>query len=163
MNTIHSNIEEIQKGLHTAFIDAAYNSNLAFKPEFVSNNYKQGKKVLASIEQELAHCEEFLISVAFITKSGITPLLQTLKELEQKDIQGKILTTDYLMFSEPEALSKLASLKNIELRMFCTNSETGGFHTKGYIFKREEIYRIIIGSSNMTLNAITKNRECGLA
>lgn len=163
MNTIHSNIEEIQKGLHTAFIDAAYNSNLAFKPEFVSNNYKQGKKVLASIEQELAHCEEFLISVAFITKSGITPLLQTLKELEQKNIQGKILTTDYLMFSEPEALSKLVSLKNIELRMFCTNSETGGFHTKGYIFKREEIYRIIIGSSNMTLNAITKNRECGLA
>jgi len=159
MNTKHSNIEEIQKGLHTAFIDSAYNSNLAFKPEFVSNNYKQGKKVLASIEQELAHCEEFLISVAFITKSGITPLLQTLKELEQKNIQGKILTTDYLMFSEPEALSKLASLKNIELRMFCTNSETGGFHTKGYIFKREEIYRIIIGSSNMTLNAITKNRE----
>lgn len=159
MNTIHSNIEEIQKGLHTAFIDAAYNSNLAFKPEFVSNNYKQGKKVLASIEQELAHCEEFLISVAFITKSGITPLLQTLKELEQKNIQGKILTTDYLMFSEPEALNKLASLKNIELRMFCTNSETGGFHTKGYIFKKEEIYRIIIGSSNMTLNAITKNRE----
>ena len=159
MNTIHSNIEEIQKGLHTAFIDAAYNSNLAFKPEFVSNNYKQGKKVLDSIEQELAHCEEFLISVAFITKSGITPLLQTLKELEQKNIQGKILTTDYLMFSEPEALNKLASLKNIELRMFCTNSETGGFHTKGYIFKKEEIYRIIIGSSNMTLNAITKNRE----
>lgn len=66
MNTKHSNIEEIQKGLHTAFIDGAYNSNLAFKPEFVSNNYKQGKKVLASIEQELAHCEEFLISVAFI-------------------------------------------------------------------------------------------------
>ena len=92
-------------------------------------------------------------SISFQTSSTKNllahPLLQTLKELEQKNIPGKILTTDYLMFSDPEALSKLVSLKNIELRMFCTDSETGGFHTKGYIFKREEIYRIIIGSSNM--------------
>lgn len=159
MDTKENDIENLRKGLHTAFIDGTYNSNLAYKPEFVSNDYQHGKKVLVSIEQELAHCEEFFISVAFITKSGITPLLQTLKELEHKNIPGKILTTDYLMFSDPAALSKLASLKNIELRMYRVNSETGGFHTKGYIFRKEEIYRIIIGSSNMTLNAITKNRE----
>ena len=159
MNTKENDIANLQKGLHTAFIDGTYNSNLAYKPEFVSNDYKQGKKVLSSIEQELAHCDEFCISVAFITMSGITPLLQTLKELEKKGIPGKILTTDYLMFSEPTALKKLADLENIELKMFCTNAETGGFHTKGYIFRTDEIYRIIIGSSNMTLNAITKNRE----
>ena len=63
------------------------------------------------------------------------------------------------MFSEPEALEKLAGLKNIELKMFVASSETGGFHTKGYIFREEEIYRIIIGSSNMTLSAITRNKE----
>lgn len=63
------------------------------------------------------------------------------------------------MFSEPEALEKLAGLKNIELKMFVTGAETGGFHTKGYIFREEEIYRIIIGSSNMTLSAITRNKE----
>lgn len=159
MNTKENHIADLQKGFHTAFIDGTYNSNLAYKPEFVSNDYKQGKKVLSSIEQELAHCDEFCISVAFITMSGITPLLQTLKELEKKGIPGKILTTDYLMFSEPTALKKLADLENIELRMFCTNADTGGFHTKGYIFRTDEIYRIIIGSSNMTLNAITKNRE----
>lgn len=63
------------------------------------------------------------------------------------------------MFSEPDALEKLVSLNNIELKMFCTDSETGGFHTKGYIFRKEEIYRIIVGSSNMTLSAITRNYE----
>ena len=152
-------VGQIQDGTYTAFIDGTHNSNLAYRPEFVSNDYKQGKKVLACLEQELAHCDEFCISVAFITMSGITPLLQTLKELEKRNVPGKILTTDYLMFSEPEALEKLNSLKNIELRMFCTNDEIGGFHTKGYIFRSDEIYRIIIGSSNMTLNAITKNRE----
>ena len=151
--------KELLDGFHTAAIESTYRSNLAYRPEFLSNNPSLGRKVLVSIEQELAYCDEFKISVAFITKSGITPLLQTLKELEKKGIPGKILTTDYLSFSEPEALEKLATLKNIELRMFRTDDETGGFHTKGYIFRKEEIYRIIIGSSNMTLSAITKNRE----
>ncbi len=150
---------ELLEGLQTAFMDSALNSNLAYRPEFLSNNHEKGRKVLVSVEQELISCDEFKISVAFITKSGITPLLQILKELEQKGIPGKILTTDYLSFSEPEALEKLASLKNIELKMFRTDDESGGFHTKGYIFKKEEVYHIIIGSSNMTMNAVTKNRE----
>lgn len=152
-------VKKLQDGFNTAFIDCTYNSNLAYRPEFISNDYKKGKKVLASIEQELSNCDEFCISVAFITKSGITPLLQILEELEQKNIPGKILTTDYLMFSDPSALKKLVSLNNIELKMFCTDSQVGGFHTKGYIFRKEEIYRIIVGSSNMTLSATTKNRE----
>lgn len=152
-------ITTLQTAIQTAYLDHTINSNLAYRPEFISNNYKLGKKVLVSIEEELQRCGEFCISVAFITKSGITPLLQTLKDLEQRNIPGKILTTNYLMFSEPEALEKLAGLKNIELRMYVTNAETGGFHTKGYIFRKEEIYRIIIGSSNMTLSAITKNKE----
>lgn len=150
---------EIMEGFRTATINAAYQSNLAYRPEFLSNNPSTGRKVLVSIEQELASCDQFKISVAFVTKSGITPLLQVFKELEQKGIPGEILTTDYLSFSEPEALEKLASLTNIKLRMFRTNDETGGFHTKGYIFQQKEIYRIIIGSSNMTLSAVTRNRE----
>ena len=129
MDRLQDHIAELNKGFTTAFIDQSFNSNLAYRPELVSNNYRQGRKVLVSIEEELARCEEFRISVAFITKSGITPLLQTLKELEQKNIPGKILTTDYLMFSEPAALEKLASMKNIELKMFMTDRETGGFHT----------------------------------
>ncbi len=74
-------------------------------------------------------------------------MLQTLKELEQKGIKGKILTTDYLVFSDPRALEKLHSLENIELKMFYSNDDEDGFHTKGYIFRKEEIYRIIIRSS----------------
>lgn len=159
MDNKASKIQNLQDGFCTAFIDCTHNSNLAYRPEFISNDYTKGKKVLASIEQELSNCDEFCISVAFITKSGITPLLQILKELERKNIPGKILTTDYLTFSDPSALEKLTSLNNIEIKMFCTDSEVGGFHTKGYIFRKEEIYRIVVGSSNMTLSAITKNRE----
>lgn len=152
-------ITQLQQGMHTAFIDASATSNLAYKPQFISNNYKNGRKVLASIEEELVACDEFAISVAFITMSGITPILQTLRELEKRGIHGRILTTDYLMFSEPKALDKLAALTNIELKMFKTGESGEGFHTKGYIFREKEIYRIIVGSSNMTLSALTRNRE----
>lgn len=145
--------------METAFVDSSVSSNLAYKPEFVSNNYKEGRKVLSSIEGELLACQEFCISVAFITMSGLTPLLQTLKELEKRNIKGRILTTDYLNFSEPRALKKLSEFKNITLKMFLTNESQAGFHTKGYIFRKEEIYRIIVGSSNMTLGALTRNKE----
>lgn len=151
--------EELRLGLETAYIDGTVASNMAFKPQFVSNNYKEGKKVLSSIEEELLACEQFQISVAFITMGGIEPLLQTLKELEKKHIPGQILTTNYLNFSEPKALEKLHALQNITLKMYDVESAEEGFHTKGYIFKKEEIYRIIIGSSNMTKSALTTNKE----
>ena len=50
--------------------------------------------MLSSIEDELLMCDQFQISVAFITLGGIEPLLQTLKELEKKHIPGEILTTN---------------------------------------------------------------------
>lgn len=151
--------KNLRMGFETAFIDSRVSSNLAFKPQFVSNNHQEGKKVISSIEDELLSCDKFQISVAFITMSGITPLLQTLKELEEKNIPGEILTTNYLSFSEPKALKKLHELKNIQLKMYDVDAADEGFHTKGYIFKNREIYRIIIGSSNITSSALTSNKE----
>lgn len=153
------NIEILKLGLQTAYIDGNVVSNLAYRPQFISNNYKEGKKVISSIEDELSICDSFQISVAFITMAGIEPLLQILKELQEKNIPGKILTTNYLNFSEPRALKKLNEFSNIEIRMYDVNAAEEGFHTKGYIFKKDEIYRIIIGSSNITEYALTSNKE----
>ena len=154
-----SKINEIRLGFETAYIDGSVVSSSTYRPQFVSNNHKEGKKVLSSIEDELLSCDGFQISVAFITMSGITPLLQTLKELEKRNIKGEILTTNYLNFSEPRALKKLDELSNITLKMYDVEMAAEGFHTKGYIFKTDEIYRIIIGSSNITSAALTSNRE----
>lgn len=93
-------IIQLKQGLSTAFINQNISSNLPYKPQFVSNNYKEGRKVISSIEDELLSCEEFAISVAFVTMGGITPLLQTLRELEQRGIPGKVLTTDYLVSAD---------------------------------------------------------------
>lgn len=154
-----SKIDELRLGFETAYINGSAASNSLYRPQFVSNNHKEGKKVLSSVEDELLKCDRFQISVAFITMSGITPLLQTLKELENKNIPGEILTTNYLNFSEPGVLKKLNDLSNITLKMYDVEAADEGFHTKGYIFRKDEIYRIIIGSSNITSAALTSNRE----
>lgn len=152
-------IKNIEQGLVVAYINGTLASDFEYRPGFVSNNPEEGKKVISSIEEELLRCEKFQISVAFITMGGITPLLQTLKELENKGIPGEILTTNYLDFSEPKALAKLNELSNITLKMYDVQAAGNGFHTKGYIFRKNEVYRIILGSSNMTSAALTSNIE----
>ena len=154
-----ADLVNLRQGFETAYIDGSVAASAEYKPQFISNNYKEGKKVFTSVEDELLKCDSFQISVAFITNGGVTPLLQTLKELEKRNIPGKILTTNYLCFSEPKALEKLSELSNITLRMYDVEAAEQGFHTKGYIFKKDEIYRIIIGSSNLTRDALTINRE----
>ena len=42
---------ELLDGFQTAAIDATYKSNLAYRPEFLSNNPAMGRKVLVSIEE----------------------------------------------------------------------------------------------------------------
>ena len=167
--------DKILNGATTAFIDASYKSSAAYKPSFVSNTY--GTKVLTTIEDELRRCDSFVFSVAFITLGGIESLKMVLKELSDRGVPGKILTTDYNMFTDPKALDFLAGLSNIELRMYredalihptlenienenlVVDTEKIGFHTKGYIFKNDGTFTILIGSSNMTQKALSVNKE----
>lgn len=153
-----NNVEEkLFDGWRTSFLDKNHHSESDYRPQLVLNDYKRGEKVLTSIQYELEKCEEFCISVAFITYGGLLPLLPTLEELENNGVKGKIITTDYLNFSEPEALEKLNNFSNIELRFYKTAKK--GFHTKGYIFRRDGVYRMIVGSANLTSAALTQNEE----
>ena len=147
--------DEILNGAKTAFIDQFNDSNSDFTPKLVYNS--QDNKVVNSILDELKDCDEFIMSSAFITMGGLMHLLEEFKRLEAANIKGKILTTDYLYFTEPKALRKLQSFKNIEVKMYSQENE--GFHTKGYIFKKNNTYRAIVGSSNLTMNALTVNKE----
>lgn len=54
-----SKIDELRSGFETAYIDGSVVSSTVYRPQFVSNNYKEGKKVLSSIEDELLLCDGF--------------------------------------------------------------------------------------------------------
>lgn len=120
-------------------------------------NSNQGN-LLNELKKNLKECECFYFSVAFINYSGLQLLLDTLKELEVRNIKGKIITTTYLNFTEPKALEKIQEFKNIDLKIFIANRDIG-FHTKAYIFENKDNYKIIIGSSNITQSALKSNIE----
>lgn len=85
--------------------------------------------------------------------------------MDRKAICRNMLTNPFEKFERKrflyysKDLEKLNRLSNITLKMYDVEASGDGFHTKGYIFRKDEIYRIIIGSSNMTKTALTSNRE----
>ncbi|GAA5219688.1 DUF3427 domain-containing protein [Membranihabitans marinus] len=151
-------IEEFEKSLATGFIDKTSLSTLEYQPKLLINRKKPPTKVLSTILQELNTCESFYISVAFVTTSGVATIINTLKELEFRQIQGKILVSQYLNFTQPEALKRLRKFSNIELRIATTENA----HNKCYIFKKSDHYNLIIGSSNLTASALATNKEWNL-
>lgn len=148
---------QLVDGYKTAFIDSGIKSDPELCPQFITNN--RGHKVVSTISKELRNSDSAMISVAFITKGGIQALKGDFRELEKKGTPLRILTTDYLLFSEPEALDLLYSLNNVSLRLFQTSEDGPGFHTKGYVFYQSTNVKILVGSSNLTHNAITRNHE----
>tara|TARA_B100000809_G_scaffold263392_1_gene316517 strand:- start:9663 stop:13115 length:3453 start_codon:yes stop_codon:yes gene_type:complete len=156
MNNIFNN--DFKKSLDTGFIDKNVISEVLYRPKLLVNKKTPKEKVLSTILHELNNCEEFYISVAFVTTSGIAVLFNTLILLEKKGIKGKILVSQYLNFTQPEALKKILLFKNIELKI----STKDNAHSKGYIFKTNKYYNLIIGSSNLTASALSVNKEWNL-
>jgi superfamily II DNA or RNA helicase/HKD family nuclease len=152
-----SNTLELQKSLMTGFVDKNIISNHSLQPELLVNNGK-GNTVAAALREQLQQCDSFWFSVAFVTTSGVACLKQELIELESKNIKSRILVSQYLDFTQPEALKQLLKFSNIELRI-ATDSD---FHAKGYLFSRNEVQNLIIGSSNFTSKALMTNKEWNL-
>ena len=153
-----SDFNKLEESLITGFIDKSFNSSNEFRPQLLVNNYKHGKKVLTTVKRELESCDEFWFSVAFITSSGLAVLMNSLILLEKKNVKGKILASQYLNFTQPEALKRLKKFKNIELKI----ATEGSYHSKGYMFKRKGLFNLIIGSSNLTQSALCSNKELNL-
>jgi len=151
-------LNELSESLKTGFVDKTTISEKLYQPTLLVNKKNPPQKVLTTILEELRYCDEFYISVAFVTTSGVAILINTLKYLEEKGIKGKFIASQYLNFTQPEALRKLLKFTNIELRI-ATNENS---HSKGYLFKKSEYHNLIIGSSNLTASALATNKEWNL-
>ncbi len=155
LDNMNNLAEEIRGAASTAFVDSKEYSNKELRPVIIDNTERE-MFLGEMLGKHLRTCESFAFSVAFISQSGLEAILQPLSEAIDRGVHGKIITTDYLTFSEPDALARLLSLSgNIETKVV-----TGeGFHTKGYAFAEGEKKTIIIGSSNLTQTALKTNRE----
>ena len=150
--------QELQQSLASALIDDKINSLPDLQPQIIYNDYNSGSNLLVELLQELQTCKRFYFAIAFITQSGLICLKECLKCLQEKNITGDILTTDYLYFNHPKALQELQQYPNLNISIYTKEN----FHIKGYIFEQNDYYTLIVGSNNLTQTALKANKEWSL-
>lgn len=152
---MHKNFN--QSILHS-FVDHQIQAEDHLKAE-VFTNQSYDTQLLSGIIDRLQNVKSFDIAVAFVTKSGLSLLKATLSDLALKGIRGRLLTSNYLTFNQPDTFKELLKISNLDVRI----STKQGFHAKGYFFHYENYSTTIIGSSNLTATALKINYEWNLA
>jgi len=137
------------------YLDRSVAAPRATHPQLVVNS--EHDSMLRALRQQLRLPGSFLFSVAFVTPRAIALLKQELIDFSGR---GVIVTSDYLGFNSPEAFAELLNLERlgIETRI---HRETA-FHPKGYLFQRADGITAILGSSNLTEQALVANHEWNL-
>ncbi len=148
-------MDKMVQAVTTSLINSNAKSDSYYQHMLIDNS---DHTMFYTLKKLLMECDEFYFSVAFITKSGVQLLKKTLIDIQHKGVKGKILTGNYLFFSDPNAMNDLNRFENIELKI----NYDDNLHTKGYFFKINGQWKIIVGSSNLTKNALMHNKEWNL-
>uniref|UniRef100_UPI003784807C phospholipase D-like domain-containing protein n=1 Tax=Pseudolysinimonas sp. TaxID=2680009 RepID=UPI003784807C len=137
------------------YLDRAIRAPRSFHPQLVLNT--ETTSMLRALRDELKRSSSFTFSVAFVSPRAIALLKQELSEFVGS---GTIITSDYLGFNSPAAFYELLNLRRfgIDVRL---HSESA-FHPKGYVFRGSDGVTAILGSSNLTENALVRNHEWNL-
>lgn len=104
-------INELRLGLETAYIDGSVASDSFYCPQFVSNNYKSGKKVLSSIEDELLRCDKFQITY-LMQKQSYEAMIDGIREKIEAQKEA-IFTLENQMPSENSGIQFLEGKSEI--------------------------------------------------
>lgn len=126
-----------------------------YHPSFIFNRSTESMTMLEALDQELATCETFHWAVAFITEGGLVTLKARLRDLARRGVRGRLITSTYLYFNAPSMFRELLKLRNVDVRI--TSRE--GFHAKGYGMKQKTHYSFLVGSANLTAQALKVNDE----
>ena len=150
-------LESTPVGAGTAygFLDRTVDSEHLFHPNLIAN--RDGNTMVRAILEEMKRSKRLDFSVAFITSGALGLLKQALRDFAG---EARIITSTYLDFNEPDMFRELLNLDNVEVLVH--PGTDGGFHAKGYVFTQEHTLSAIIGSSNLTRNALIRNQEWNL-
>ena len=110
---------------------------------------------LEKIKDNLRHCVSFDFSVSFIKKAGLVLLLKDIEAAIERGAKGRIITSTYQNFTDIESIKSFFALQSrcdnfsCHLDHECFHDKgfaTVGYHSKGYLFKFEDRYEVIVGS-----------------
>ena len=121
-------------------------------------------RFLQALRRELGAAVETRLAVAFVLRSGVELLAPTLRAALLRPGQHvRILTTDYLGVTEPEALEALLALPAVngaQLELRAYEARGHSFHPKAYLFRHASgARRAFVGSSNLSATALQHGVE----
>lgn len=109
-----------------------------------------------SLKKSIQESDEIIMNVSFIRDSGMKLLIRDLKEAKERGKRIKILTSDYMKVTEPNALYRLLEIGGVKI---FDNPLNKSFHPKTYIFRRKDDFEIYVGSSNISYSALISGVE----
>lgn len=111
----------------------------------------------SQLRSEIDSAASIDVVMAFIRRSGITPLLEALRRHCASGRPLRILTTTYTDSTEREALDQLAGL-GADVRVSYDLGATR-LHAKAWVFHRSPFSTAYVGSSNLTRSATVTGLE----
>ena len=110
------------------------------------------------------------LAVSFIMKSGVNLIAGHLEAALQRGARVRIITTDYLSITDPDALTQLLDLADrpdfsdaqLQVRVF--HDPKVSFHPKAYLFRStgSSVAGGFVGSSNLSWSGIRSGVEWNL-
>lgn len=128
--------------------------------------------LLPKLVLAINHATAIDICVSFAQPSGVSLLLEPLMDAIENQVVIRIMTSDYLSITHPQALRQLLLLqqRGAQVKLYKC-SDRKAFHLKSYIFVRErttqngtelEAGTAFVGSSNLSASALSSGMEWNL-
>lgn len=140
--------------------------NYLHGPTLVDNAVRSAASVIEECLRDRRFDRADLL-VSFVMLSGVRLIEKPLQDALDRGLGARLLTTDYLGTTEPEALSRLIDLAEtseggLQVRVF--SDPRTSFHPKGYLFWSSTTGAAIqlIGSSNLSRAGIRDGVEWNL-
>ncbi|HQN10538.1 MAG TPA: DEAD/DEAH box helicase family protein [Quisquiliibacterium sp.] len=118
-----------------------------------------GESLVDALRAELARCQEACLAVSFILASGLDLIEGALRAALLRGATIRLLTTDYLDVTEPQALQRLLAMPGrFDLRVYSHPARS--FHPKAYLFDRGAgAGRAFVGSANLSRSGLAAGVE----
>ena len=159
-----------------------------YRPMLIANR-PEGLTMGEALSEEIASCDAFDMSVAFVSAGAVLTLFEDFRSHGRRagvahggDAPSRLITSTKNFFNDPKAFWELLHLHDVtgvDVRVWRGNDpgHTPGngddaireqpFHPKGYVFARRmrdgrPYYNLYVGSSNLTSAALGVQREWNL-
>lgn len=157
-----------------------------YRPMLIVNR-PEGLTMGEALSEEIASCDAFDMSVAFVSAGAVLTLFEDFRSHGRRTSSehgtgapSRLITSTKNFFNDPKAFWELLHLRDVagvDVRVWNGGASEGAdadesireqpFHPKGYVFARRmrdgrPYYNLYVGSSNLTSTALGVQREWNL-